>query len=163
MMIIFLLNNNNFCVSFRWHDQLLSWPAGQPRNANTYTGIGRCWQNDDSVSIAGRRSCDDHTDDWFQRWTGDVQKSEISSVGSGRTDEHSTVLAMLLHEHGRHYLCGGLGRSGSNRNIQGWTVVHVESKCFCLRMIFALGFYYILSDHLFIGRWIGRIHFSGVS
>ena len=47
--------------------------------------------------------------DRLQRGDGAVQEPAVSSLGSGRADEHSALLALLLPEHQRHHLRRRLG------------------------------------------------------
>lgn len=51
--------------------------------------------------------------------------SSVEGMGSGRTDEHSTLLEMLLCKCGRCYLCGGFGRQGQDGSVQGRARIHV--------------------------------------
>lgn len=45
-----------------------------------------------------------------QRRNATVQKHQVPSVGPGWADEHPPLLALLLPQHRRHHLCGGLCR-----------------------------------------------------
>jgi hypothetical protein len=38
------------------------------------------------------------------------------------------ILALLLFQHRRHHLCGGLCRQRQNRYIKGWTALYVEGE-----------------------------------
>ena len=42
-----------------------------------------------------------------------------------RSDQHSTVLAVLLHQHGRHHLRGGQRRQGQSWHQQAGARLHV--------------------------------------
>lgn len=124
---IYLFANTALGVP-RWHDQLFQGAAGITRDAHPDPRPGRRWQNDDTVSLASGRGGHDDTDDRLQRGTGDVQKPQVPSVGSGRPDKHSAVLAMLLQQHGCDHLRGGLGGSGSNRHFKGRAALHAARK-----------------------------------
>lgn len=80
----------------RWCAELFPRLARIQGDAHSDSRAGRCRKDDDFVSLAGGRSGDNDTDHRLQRGTSDIQKSEIPSLGSGRPDQHSAVLAMLL-------------------------------------------------------------------
>ena len=42
---------------------------------------------------------DNNPYDWIQCWDSDIQEPQVPSLGSWRTDQHSTLLAVLLHQH----------------------------------------------------------------
>lgn len=111
-------------VLFRWTRKLLSRSAGLEGDANPDPGTRWRREDNDSVPLTGRRGGDDYSDDRLQRRASDVQKPKVSSVGSGRTDEHTTILAVLLQQHRRNHLCRRLGRSGSNRDLKRRIALH---------------------------------------
>lgn len=90
--------------------------------------FGWCWENNNFVSFASGWSGDNDPNNWFQCGTGYIQKSQVSSLGSGWSDKYSTILAMLLQQYRCNNLCGGLGWSWSNRHFQRWTVIHAKSE-----------------------------------
>lgn len=122
--------NDDFNVLLfdRWLIELFPRPIGLARDAHTHIGLGWCRQNNNSVPAASWRSGHHNSDHRFQRRTGDIQKLEISSVGFGRTNEHSTVLEMLLQQHRCDYLCGRFGGPRSNRNIKRRVAVYAEGE-----------------------------------
>ena len=54
-----------------------------------------------------------------------MHRTVVPSVGSRRTDQHSSLLAMLLSQHRCNYFCGRQCRFGANAGCKGGTSRHV--------------------------------------
>lgn len=78
-----------------------------------------------------------------QRWNCALQKPEIPSMGSGRTNKHSSLLALLLRQYWRYNLCSWQYGSWQNRYFQagvnfnawGTLFLHIFSPSFVLSLI----------------------------
>ena len=116
---VILIDNNGRTV------QLLQEPDWFQGDEDPDPGAGRSRQDDHPLQAAGRRGGHHHPYHRIQRGDRGLQEFEVPSVGSRRPDEHPAVLAVLLHQHGRHHLRGGQRGPGQGGDQQAGARLHV--------------------------------------